>query len=243
MEPRLRTANSLLPSANTNNYSEAMNEEKESILMKSRSGRACIREGYQFFTSHFWRLFRCTWPVALCFAVLSATAAALPVLVSPTLLLPALAIEVVAVVLFLIVSYKVLLRKQLFERRPKATRRMAWLRHLGMVLMVWIFCLLVVLSLCVLTTLPMVIVMIANWVNQAGIFAGDPDGMPQHMAWLSIVVFLIAGFIQAYIWLTLLGPLYLMRGSIAKQEQEREGFKKKTETNNQEYVQNLIYRP
>ena len=74
------------------------------------------------------------------------------------------------------------------------------------------------------------------------------EGLPirresKHMAWLSIVVFLIAGFIQAYIWLTLLGPLYLMRGSIAKQEQEREGFKKKTETNNQEYVQNLIYRP
>lgn len=220
-----------------------MNEEKESILMKSRSGRACIREGYQFFTSHFRRIFRCTWPVALCFAVLSAIAATLPVLISPALLLPALAIEVVAVILLLVVSYRILVRKQLFERRPKGTSRWAWLRHLGMVLMVWIFCLVVVLSLCVLTTLPMFIVMVANWVNQAGVFAGDPDGMPHYMMWLSIVVFLIASFIQAYVWLTLLGPLYLMRGSIAQQEKEREGFKKKTDTNDQEYVQNLIYRP
>jgi hypothetical protein len=89
----------------------------------------------------------------------------------------------------------------------------------------------------------MFIVMIANWVNQAGTFVGDPNGMPQYMTWLSIVVFLIAGFIQAYVWLTLLGPLYLMRGSIATQEQERENFKKKAETKDEEYVQNLIYRP
>ena len=220
-----------------------MNEEKESILMKSRSGRACIREGYQFFTGHFRRIFRHTWWVALGFAILSAIAAALPVLISPTLLLPALAIELVAVVVLLIVSYKVLVRKQLFERREQAPSRFAWLRHLGMVLLVWLFCLVVVLSLCVITTLPMFIVMIANWVNQAGTFAGDPNGMPGYMTWLSIVVFLIAGFIQAYVWLTLLGPLYMMRGSIDKQEQERENFKKKAETKDEEYVQNLIYRP
>jgi hypothetical protein len=220
-----------------------MNEEKESYLMKSRSGRACIREGYRFFTANFRRIFRCTWLVALCFAVVSAIAAALPVLVSPALLLPALAIEVVAVILLLIISYKVLVRKQLFERRPKGGSSFAWLRHLGMELLVWIFCLIVVLTLFVITTLPMLIVMLANWINQAGIYAHDPDGMPDYMTWLSIVVFLIAGFIQAYIWMTLLGPLYLMRGSIAKQKEEREGFKKKTETKDQEYVQNLIYRP
>ena len=34
-----------------------------------------------------------------------------------------------------------------------------------------------------------------------------------------------------------------MRGSIATQEQERESFKKKAETKDEEYVQNLIYRP
>ena len=154
-----------------------------------------------------------------------------------------MAIELVAVVVLLVVSYKVLVRKQLFERREQAPSRFAWLRHLGMVLLVWLFCLVVVLSLCVITTLPMFIVMIANWVNQAGTFAGDPNGMPGYMTWLSIVVFLIAGFIQAYVWLTLLGPLYMMRGSIAKQEQERKDFKKKAETKDEEYVQNLIYRP
>jgi len=219
-----------------------MNEAKESLLMKSRSGRACIREGYRFYTSHFRRIFRHTWPLALCFAILSAAAAALPVLVSPTLLFPALGLQAVAVILLLVVAYKRLVRKQLFERVARDKKRpFAWLRHLGMVILVWLFCLIVVLSLFVITSLPMLIVMIANWVNQAGMLACDPDGMPDYMWWLTLIVFLIAGFIQAYVWLTILGPVYLMRGSIAQQEKERENIL--TKQTEKEYEQNLIYRP
>ena len=71
--------------------------------------------------------------------------------------------------------------------------------------------------------------------------ACDPDGMPDYMWWLTLIVFLIAGFIQAYVWLTLLGPVYLMRGSIAQQEKERENIL--TKQTEKEYEQNLIYRP
>ena len=67
------------------------------------------------------------------------------------------------------------------------------------------------------------------------------DGMPDYMWWLTLIVFLIAGFIQAYVWLTLLGPVYLMRGSIAQQEKERENIL--TKQTEKEYEQNLIYRP
>ncbi len=197
-------------------------QEKKSLLLKSRSGRACIREGYQLFTSRFRHIFRQTWPLALGFAVLSAVAASLPVLISPMLLLPALLLEVVAVVLLLVIAYRRHVRKQLFERLPKGSiPRWAWLRHLGMELLVWFFCLVVVLSLSVITTLPMLIVMAANWLNEVGQLSGDPNGMPSYMTWLTIIVFLIAGFIQAYVWLTILGPVYLMRGSIAQQEAER----------------------
>lgn len=221
-------------------------QEKESLLLKSRSGRACIREGYQFFTSHFRRIFRHTWFVALCFAILSATAAALPVLVSPALIWPALLLYLVAVILLLVTSYRLLVRKGLFERLPKGSiPRWAWLRHLGMETLVWLFCLVVILSLTVITALPMLIVMAANWLNNIGILTGDPDGMPDYMTWLTIVVFLIAGFIQAYVWLTILGPVYMMRGSITQQEKERAEMKAKIEEESKpkEYVQNLIFRP
>lgn len=221
-------------------------QEKESQLMKSRSGRACIREGYQLFTSHFRRIFKITWPVALFFAVISATAALLPVLVSPALLWPAFGIEAVAVILLLVIAYRRLVKKQFFEQLSKTVskRRGVWLHHLGIELLVWTFCLLVILSLSIVTTLPMLIVMAANWINQAGTLSGDPNGMPAYMTWLTVIVFLIAGFIQAYVWLTLLAPLYLMHGSIAQKEKEREEFKKKAKKiNNQKYEQNLIYRP
>lgn len=223
-----------------------MNEEKESILKKSRSGRACIREGYQFFTSHFKRIFRHTWVAALCFAVVSAAAASLPVFVAPNMLWPALLLEMIAVILLLVISYRRLVRKQLFERLPKGSiPRWAWLHHLGMETLVWLFCLLVVLLLSIITTLPMLIVMAANWLNNVGILTGDPDGMPSYMTWLTIIVFLIAGFIQAYVWLTILGPVYLMRGSISQQEKERAEMKAKIEEESKpkKYEQNLIYRP
>ena len=223
-----------------------MNEEKESILKKSRSGRACIREGYQFFTSHFKRIFRHTWVAALCFAVVSAAAASLPVFVAPNMLWPALLLEMIAVILLLVISYRRLVRKQLFERLPKGSiPRWAWLHHLGMETLVWLFCLLVVLLLSIITTLPMLIVMAANWLNNVGILTGDPDGMPSYMTWLTIIVFLIAGFIQAYVWLTILGPVYLMRGSISQQEKERAEMKSKIEEESKpkKYEQNLIYRP
>ena len=221
-------------------------QEKESQLLKSRSGRACIREGYQLFTNNFRRIFRHTWFVALVFAVLSAAASALPVLVSPALLWPSIMLQTLFVILLLVVSYRQLVRKHLFERLPKDKKRpFAWLRHLGMGLLVWIFCLIVVLSLLVITNLPMLIVMAANWLNNVGVTYHDANGMPGYMTWLTLIVFLIAGFIQAYVWLTLLGPLYLMRGSICQQEKEREEIKAKLleESKPQKYEQNLIYRP
>lgn len=206
-------------------------KKKEGILLKTRSGQACIREGYHLFTTHFRRIFRYTWPVALCFAVLSATAAALPVLISPTLLLPALLIDTIAIILLLTSAYRLLVKRQLFERLPKNESKQCWVwfRHLGTRSLVWTFCLLVVLLLSIITVLPMLIVLAANWLNQDGILKGDPNGMPDYMTWLTIFVFLIAGFIQAYVWLTLLGPLYLMQSSVVQQEKEREILNKKTQ--------------
>jgi hypothetical protein len=57
---------------------------------------------------------------------------------------------------------------------------------------------------------------------------GDPSGMPDQIRWLSIGVFLIAGFIQAYVWLTMVPPLYLMKGTMGIQDKEKEEFNKKT---------------
>lgn len=219
---------------------QTMEKDSENILLKSRSSRACIRDGYHFYFSNFKRIFKATWPVAIVFAILSAAASAMPVLLAPNLALVGSLLATVAVILLLIVAWRILRKRQLLE----ATARIPiknWLRHTGMILIVLIVCLFTVSILIMLTSLPMVIMMAANWQDQIGVLMGDPSGMPDHVRWLTLVVFLIAGFLQAYVWQSVIGPLYMMRGSMIQHENERQKFKK-TEIK-ETYETNLIYRP
>jgi hypothetical protein len=110
-----------------------------------------------------------------------------------------------------------------------------------MVLIVAIVCIVTLSVLIMLTSLPMIIMMAANWLDQIGVLAGDPSGMPNYVKWLTLAVFLIAGFLQAYVWQSVIGPIYLMRGSIIQHENERQKFNK-TEIK-ETYETNLIYRP
>ena len=71
------------------------------------------------------------------------------------------------------------------------------------------------------TCLPAVVLISANIVSQAGVLQGDPTGMPDYMVWTNLIVFSIAGFIQAYVQLSALFPLYYLYGSIEQQESER----------------------
>ena len=203
-----------------------METEKKEIEIKLRSSQACIREGYQLYTGNFRKIFRATWWVAIVFAVLQAGASALPVLLSPALLLPALALGSVAVVIWLIAANWRLKKRQLLKPlRPLAFS--SWFRHGGKVFIVTIVCITIVAILTLLTALPTVILMAANWQSQIGMLNGDPSGMPNHVHWLSLGVFVIAGFIQAYVWLTMVMPFYLMKGTMGIQDKEKEEFNKK----------------
>ena len=213
-----------------------METENNNTLLKSRSSQACIREGYRFYTSHFRRIFRITWPVAIGFAIITAAASALPVIISPSLLLPSIALAAVAVIILLFTTGRLLRKKGLMEKVGPVKLK-AWLRHFGMILIVTIVSLFVVSILTLFTSLPTVIMMAANWQSKMGVLNGDPVGMPDYVLWLTIGVFVIAGFIQAYIWMTVLGPGYMMKGSIAQQEKERNEFYKK---NNEETA--IVYR-
>ena len=213
-----------------------METENNNTLLKSRSSQACIREGYRFYTSHFRRIFRITWPVAIGFAIITAAASALPVIISPNLLLPSIALAAVAVIILLFTTGRLLRKKGLMENAGPVKLK-AWLRHFGMILIVTIVSLFVVSILTLFTSLPTVIMMAANWQTKMGVLNGDPVGMPDYVLWLTIGVFVIAGFIQAYIWMTVLGPGYMMKGSIAQQEKERNEFYKK---NHEETA--IVYR-
>ena len=219
---------------------QTMEKDNENILFKSRSSRACIRDGYRYYFSHFKRIFKTTWLLAIVFAVLSAAASAMPILLSPNLTLAGLLLATLAVILLLILAWQRLRKRQLLEGTERIPFK-NWLRHTGMVLIVAIVCIVTVSVLIMLTSLPMIIMMAANWLDQIGVLAGDPSGMPNYVKWLTLAVFLIAGFLQAYVWQSVIGPLYMMRGSIIQHENERQKFNK-TEIK-ETYETNLIYRP
>ena len=69
--------------------------------------------------------------------------------------------------------------------------------------------------------LPAVIIAIANTEAYAGLALGDPLGLPDHIVPMTYCVFTLAGFIQAYVHLSTLFPLYYAYGSIEQQETER----------------------
>ena len=203
-----------------------MDTEKKKIEMKVRSSQACIRDGYRLYSANFRKIFHATWWLAIGFALLTAAAQALPALISPTLLLPASVLAVVAVAAWIAVAKWRLKKMQMLK--PVTLRYGSWLIHIGKLLLVASVCLVIVALLALLTTLPTVILITANWQSQVGMMFGDPSGMPENVKWLSIVVFTIAGFIQAYVWLTMLLPLYLVKISMYMQDKEKDEFNKKT---------------
>lgn len=78
------------------------------------------------------------------------------------------------------------------------------------------------------TSLPAMILSLAGNEANRGFMMGDPYNMPSYIGWLSAAVFLLIGFIQAYIMLSILFPLYYMYGSIEAHEQDRNKFNKET---------------
>lgn len=203
-----------------------MDKEKKETEIKVRSSQACIRDGYRLYTTNFRKIFRSTWWLAAVFAVVIAIASSLPVLISPTLLLPALILGIVAVIIWLIVANLRLKKRQVITLLPHLVIS-SWFRHLGKVLIVSIVCITIISVLTVITSLPNMILMAANWQSQIGMLNGDPSGMPDSVRWLSLGVFAIAGFIQAYVWLTIIPPFFLMKGSMDLQDKEKEYFNKK----------------
>ena len=215
---------------------QTMEKDSENILLKSRSSRACIRDGYHFYFSNFKRIFRSTWLIAIVFAVLTAAVSAMPVLLSIELTLTGLLLNTIVILLLLAFGWRRLQKQKLLEATEHIPLK-TWLRRTGLVLIVAIVCLFAVSILILLTSLPMIIMMAANWQDQVGVLSGDPSGMPENVKWLTLVVFLISGFMQAYVWLSVIGPLYMMRGAIIQYEKDRQNFNKK-----KSYETNLIYR-
>ena len=99
------------------------------------------------------------------------------------------------------------------------------LHHFGTLFATFFIILLFTAVLTLFCELPAIIIGIANIKAYAGAAAGDPLGMPEYMDKLTFVAFTIAGFIQAYVHLITVFPMYYAYGSIDTLEKERKRIK------------------
>ena len=121
-------------------------------------------------------------------------------------------------VLLWLFSYVLDVKQRVVGRQPFPAR------YWGSALLITMVVAILTGVLTVITALPAFVLFFANLTSQIGTLQGDPSGMPDYMLWLNIVVFTLAGFIQAYVHLSSLFPLYYLHGSVEAQEQERKSL-------------------
>ena len=288
-----------------------MEKDQDSILMKDRSGRACISAGYRLYMSNFRRIFRYSWLAAVIFA-LSVSVGGTIMILRPRLALFSGLLILIVEALFASYGFAVLKQHQqtgvisytprwfnldvhIFVRTLKAWLNLIviylvtsaivvgvallafsylspytalglaclmgllavvfllplaytnmryvltdgvgyWkdlrerygigFRRWGFIFLVVFVTSLLLAVICLFTSLPAIILTIANQTATIGHLVGDPLGMPDYIGWLAGVVFLLIGFLQAYVLLSFLFPIYYMYGSIDAHESNRKDFNK-----------------
>lgn len=100
------------------------------------------------------------------------------------------------------------------------------MRRWGFIFIVVLVAVIVEVLLMMLLSLPAIIISIANTQSMFGVAMGDPYALPSYMPPLAAGTFLIIGFLQAYVTMSVLFPVYYMYGSIDAQEQEKQDFNK-----------------
>ena len=120
---------------------------------------------------------------------------------------------------YVVMKYMVNAQLPLFSRFSAvyAVGFRRWGAHFVVVLITIIITLLALL----ITELPTIVLTVATARSMVGSLQGDPAGMPDYMNWMSVIVFFIAGFIQAYIQLSVIFPSYYLYGTIEAQQEER----------------------
>ena len=91
-------------------------------------------------------------------------------------------------------------------------------RHWGFLIGTLILVFIIMIAATLLCCMPGVIITIANVKAYIGALEGDPLGMPDYLPTLSFIAFTIAGFIQAFVHLWSVFPLYYTIDTIKQKE-------------------------
>ena len=106
--------------------------------------------------------------------------------------------------------------------RPPFSGYALGLRHWSLLFVTMLITAIVTATLTLVCELPAFIIGLANAKAYAGAAIGDPLNLPEHMMLMTTTAFVIAGFVQAYVHLYAIFPLYYAYGSIEQWRAERQ---------------------
>ncbi len=103
-------------------------------------------------------------------------------------------------------------------------------RHTGSILAVFFISLIVLAVTGCITSMPASVITMANGQAMLGMAEGDPQGMPSYITELTAAVFFIAGFLQAYVRMSVVFVVYYLHGSIETDENGRRRMTEELDT-------------
>ena len=168
-----------------------MEKQLDMTLLKARSYRSVLAVAYEYYTNTFRRMLKANWPYILVSA-----------LIIPEVLL-----------WFMVARW---LTQRSFSSLFRSARK-HWLLLVGVV----IVGLIAVTPLCLLISLPLLILMTAYWESYTCMMMGDPQGMPNYMPWLVGIVWFVTICVSACIRLLVVYVAYYAWGAAESRRRDR----------------------
>lgn len=168
-----------------------MEKQQETTLLKARSYRSVLAVAYDYYTETFRPMLKANWPYILASA-----------LIIPELLL------------WLMVA-------RWLTHRPVSSLFRSAKKHWLLLIGVVIGGLIATTPLCLLVSLPLIILMAAYWESYSCMMMGDPQGMPTYMPWLVGIIWVVTACITACIRLFVVYVAYFAWGSAETRRRDR----------------------
>jgi len=191
-----------------------MKEQHNDVWMKVRSFRSVVSAAYRLYTREWRKMLKAQWIHLLDTAIVTVAAGMLTVY-GLYLFIPLVAVAIVLEIVLWLMEARRLTQRPIRSLFRPACRH--WLTLLGVVT----GGLLALVLPCAVVSMPLGILIMAEWQSQDSMMLGDPAGMPTYMPYLMAAVWFVTAVLQLVIRIFVVYAGYYAWGSAETKRRER----------------------